>query len=182
VTSRVRVRPGHAADADAAAAVFLACWHRSYAHVLPARVRARYDEASARAMWRRIFAAADGVLVADVAGRGVCGVTRYGPDPDQGLDPAQGPDADQPAVGHIFSLYVHPDAQGLGLGRALLEAATERLRAAGHREATLWVFAANTGARGFYERLGWRPDGGTRVEEAYGEPELRLRRALTAAS
>lgn len=174
MTAPVRVRPGTPADADAAAGVFLACWHRSYADVLPPEVRARYDEAGARAMWRRIFATAEGVLVADVAGRGVCGVTRYGPDPDS--------DSGDATVGHVFSLYVHPDAQGLGLGRALLDTATERLRAAGFREATLWVFAANAGARGFYERLGWRPDGGTRVEEAYGEPELRLRRDLTAAS
>lgn len=166
----VRVRLGTPADAEAAGAVFLACWHESYADLLPAPVRARYDEAGAVALWRRILATApDGVLVADVPGAGPRGVTRFGADPD---------DAAGPRVGHVFSLYVHPDAQGLGLGKALLSAATDVLRTAGNAEATMWVFAGNAAARAFYGSQGWLPDGGTRVEEAYGEPELRLRRLL----
>jgi ribosomal protein S18 acetylase RimI-like enzyme len=57
--------------------------------------------------------------VAEVAGRGVLGVVRFGPDPDH------------PERGHVFSLYVAPDGQGLGLGRALLTAAGEALGARG---------------------------------------------------
>lgn len=170
MTARVQVRTGVAADAEAAGAVFLTCWQRSYATLLPADVRARYDQASAVALWRRVLAAApDGVLVADVAGQGVRAVTRYGADPDD------------PRRGHVFSLYVHPDAQGLGLGRTLLRAAADELRTAGHGTATLWVFARNEAARSFYAAQGWTPGGGTRVEEAYGEPEVRLRRSLTEA-
>jgi ribosomal protein S18 acetylase RimI-like enzyme len=166
----VRVRRGMADDAAAAGAVFLACWHRSYAQLLPGPVRARYDEASAMALWQGILAAApDGVLVADVPEQGVRGVARFGADPD-----------DQ-RHGHVFSLYVHPDAQGLGLGRTLLHAAAGELRAAGYATATLWVFAGNHDARAFYAAQGWTPEGGTRVEEAYGEPEVRLRRSLAEA-
>jgi GNAT superfamily N-acetyltransferase len=159
-----QVRPGSPPDADAVGEVFLACWHRSYAGLLPAPVRARYDGPGARALWRRILTAhPDGVLVADVPAAGPRGVVRFGPDPD---------DAGR---GHVFSLYVHPDAQGLGLGGALLRAAAARLGSAGHGVATLWVFTANAGARAFYRRHGWAPDGGTRVEPEYGEPEVRLR-------
>lgn len=133
-------------------------------------MRARYDETSAVALWRRVLAAApDGVLVADAAGHGVRGVVRYGADPDDARH------------GHVFSLYVHPDAQGLGLGGTLLHAATGKLRAAGFAKVTLWVFARNDAARAFYAAQGWTPDGGTLVEEAYGEPELRLRRSLAEA-
>ena len=64
------------------------------------------------------------------------------------------------------------------LGTRLLAAADDRFRRDGMDEATLWVFAANAAARGFYSRLGWQPDGGERVEPQYGEPELRLRRTL----
>ncbi|MFR9775788.1 N-acetyltransferase family protein [Micromonospora sp. MS34] len=163
----VRVRPAVPADAGTVGAVFLVCWHRSYANLLPAAVRARYDEAGAVSLWRRVLTAApDGVLVADVAGPGVRGVVRFGADPDE------------PRRGHVFSLYVHPEAQGLGLGRTLLHDAAEKLRAAGHATATLWVFAANDAARAFYAKQGWTPDGATRVEEAYGEPEVRLCRSL----
>ena len=51
----------------------------------------------------------------------------------------------------IDHLYVHPDAQGVGLGSALLDRAKER-RPNGLR---LWVFQRNTGARRFYERHGF---------------------------
>jgi GNAT superfamily N-acetyltransferase len=50
-------------------------------------------------------------------------------------------------LGH---LYVRPDAQGRGVGSALLEKAKER-RPAGF---DLWVFQQNEGARRFYERHG----------------------------
>jgi GNAT superfamily N-acetyltransferase len=170
VTAPALVRRAVTADADAAGAVFLACWHRSYADLLSPQVRARYDEASAVALWRRVLAAApNGVLVADVTGHGVRGVVRFGADPDDTRH------------GHVFSLYVHPDAQGLGLGGTLLHAASRELRVAGHGMATLWVFARNDAARRFYAAQGWTPNTGTRVEEAYGEPEVRLRRNLAEA-
>ncbi|TMD25492.1 MAG: GNAT family N-acetyltransferase, partial [Chloroflexi bacterium] len=43
--------------------------------------------------------------------------------------------------------------------------------------AILWVFAANDRARRFYERAGWRLDGGTRTWEASGAalPVVRYR-------
>lgn len=49
-------------------------------------------------------------------------------------------------------LYVHPNAQGHGLGTQLLDTARRR-RPDGFR---LWVFQKNAGARRFYERHGCR--------------------------
>ncbi|GAB3807465.1 GNAT family N-acetyltransferase [Micromonospora zhanjiangensis] len=168
MTGRITLRPGTPADADVVGRVFLACWHVSYADLLSPAALARYDEAGARALWRRVLTGhPDGTLVADLPGdAGVRGVVRFGPDPDD------------PDAGHVFSLYVHPDGQGLGLGGRLLGAAVDRLRAAGHDAATLWVFAANASARAFYARHGFTPDGTTRIEPEYAEPELRLRRPL----
>jgi ribosomal protein S18 acetylase RimI-like enzyme len=157
----VTVRSARVGDLDAVALVFLACWRTSYADLLPPDVREMYTLENAGQMWRR--APLDRTLVADVSDRGVLGVTRLGADPDE------------PTAGHVYSLYVHPDSQGLGLGRRLLSAAADRLRAEGFAEATLWVFADNEQARAFYAKQGWVPDGGTRVEAAYRLPELRLR-------
>jgi GNAT superfamily N-acetyltransferase len=104
--------------------------------------------------------------VADHAERAILGFGQIGGDPEA------------PERGHVHSIYVHPDARGLGVGRLLLGAAVDGLRTAGAGEATLWVFAANTSARAFYARMGWEPDGTERTEVACREPELRLRRRL----
>jgi GNAT superfamily N-acetyltransferase len=52
----------------------------------------------------------------------------------------------------LEQLYVHPEAQGKGLGAQLLEKAKE------HRPNGfgLWVFQQNEGARRFYDRHGFR--------------------------
>jgi GNAT superfamily N-acetyltransferase len=59
-------------------------------------------------------------------------------------------------VWQLRGMAVDPEVQGRGIGRALLEAAAGRLRAAGGRSA--WANGRDT-ALGFYERLGWRTVG-----------------------
>lgn len=163
------LRTADAGDVADIADLFLACWRTSYRGVLPARVIDMYGPASALELWQRSFA--DGpdrraVIVAVRPDLAIEGVISIGRDPDH------------PSDAHVFSLYVHPDAQGLGIGARLMSAARERFRADGLSRASLWVFQANAAGRAFYERLGWTADGGTRVEPEYGEPELRLTRSL----
>ena len=64
------------------------------------------------------------------------------------------------------------------MARALLEAATDRLVAAGLDDCRLWVMAANTAGRAFYAAQGWTADGATK-QVALGSStieELRYRR------
>jgi len=164
----VRLRAARPDDLDAVATLFLACWRVSYAGVLPDAVVALFDEAGARALWQRALESplpGSSGIVAE-GPDGVAGIIRLGTDPDE------------PVAGHVFSLYVDPAAQGLGIGGRLLREAMRQFHDAGRTEATLWVFAANAAARGFYARHGFLPDGGERVEPEFGEPELRLRRTI----
>jgi GNAT superfamily N-acetyltransferase len=63
-----------------------------------------------------------------------------------------------PQTGYVWALFVIDGAQGRGFGTALLEAAMERLRRAGHRQAFLWT-GEGTRAEGFYASRGWRAMG-----------------------
>ncbi len=63
----------------------------------------------------------------------------------------------------LDGLYVLPAWWSRGVGRALHDHVLERLRAAGSSECHLWVLEHNDRARRFYERLGWREDGTSRV-------------------
>lgn len=55
----------------------------------------------------------------------------------------------------IGPLYVHPDAQGQGFGRALMEAVLQQLVDAGVQQAELCVDVENTGAQALYHALGF---------------------------
>lgn len=60
--------------------------------------------------------------------------------------------------GYISMLAVLPEASGRGIGRALMDAAEVWARGRGYRVLTLETFGDNSGARAFYDRLGYRDE------------------------
>jgi mycothiol synthase len=62
--------------------------------------------------------------------------------------------AHQP-VGEVYVLAVHPDAHGIGLGRALLAAGLAHLFDRGCRLAVLYVDCSSTGALRLYQSVGF---------------------------
>jgi ribosomal protein S18 acetylase RimI-like enzyme len=76
----------------------------------------------------------------------------------------------------MFLLFVHPEYGGLGVGRVLLDAAHEALRAAGCREAFLYTHEQNERALAVYEAAGYRRDDIARESDFRGvhfrEPRL----------
>lgn len=57
--------------------------------------------------------------------------------------------------GHIYHAAVHPDYRRRGVGRALVHAAMEALKAEGIAKTMLVVFKANAGGNEFWESLGF---------------------------
>lgn len=144
--------------------VFLGCWRESYRGILSDQAIAAMTDDRAEALWRRVLASSEGaVLVAERDGE-VLGLTRY---------------AVAGTEGAVHSLYVAPRAHGGGIGKALLDAATDALRSSETTAAALWVFAANAPSIAFYTARGWSPDGTTRTQEEFGELEQRMRREWT---
>jgi GNAT superfamily N-acetyltransferase len=99
----------------------------------------------------------------------IVGLCQYGSTEDDDQDPDR--------VGEVHRLYVDPAYQGRSGGRLMLETASEVLYRDGKEAATHWVFEADRRARGFYEHLGWRPDGG-RQQQAF--PDIRYRLLLSS--
>ena len=73
--------------------------------------------------------------------------------------------------GSIWALLVAPGHEGKGIGRALLQAVCDALRAAGHHAATLRI-APGTPAERHYRAAGWS------VSETTDNGELILTRPL----
>ena len=71
-------------------------------------------------------------------------------------------------VGEVRALYLHPDWQGRGVGRALLDSLTTALGACGYRSAVLWTLRDLPPTRGFYESNGWAFDGTEATHDWHG--------------
>jgi ribosomal protein S18 acetylase RimI-like enzyme len=155
-------------DVDQLAAVFLDCWRISYAQVMPAPLVASMTWQKAHSLW------ADAVRR---PGQTILAATRDEP-PHAVLGfvgfQLQGEDR----AGYVSSLYVSPVLQGGGVGRLLLGAAEQELRASGARTARLWVFEENAPSRAFYVKQGWQPDGRRETLPEWGQPQLGMTKVL----
>ncbi|MEU5657005.1 GNAT family N-acetyltransferase [Streptomyces sp. NPDC047737] len=170
----VRVRTMALDDCAAVAEIRVRGWQTAYAGVIPQAYLDAMDAAQ-DAERRRAQLTAGGRtvhLVAEAPDATVTGWACHGPCRDQpGL----------PGRGELYAIYVHPSRTGRGTGRALLAEASTRASADGFGELALWVLKENAGARRFYEREGFLPDGAEEAFEAGGAlvPEVRYVRGLT---
>lgn len=171
----VTVRAAGVGDAEAIAAVHVAGWRRAFDGVVDADFLAGLDAGRRAVGWRRIISDAaprSTVLVAVRSGR-VAGFCSAGASRDADA-------AADGSVGEVYAIYADPAQLGTGVGRALMTAALEFLRAEGFERATLWTLERNVLGRAFYDRSGWAPDG-VRQDERVGPdvlPEVRYAREL----
>ncbi|MBG0817136.1 N-acetyltransferase [Planomonospora sp. ID82291] len=150
------VRPGAPGDVGAVEHVRVTTWKSAYRGIMPDDYldALAVEPDAVSGMEAGLAAALDEgrvPLLVGEAGGGVAGFANFGRCHDEEI-----------GGGEVFALYVLPESQSGGLGRALLTAAVERLRADGHEEAGLWVASGNTRARRFYECFGFVPSGRTK--------------------
>ena len=80
------------------------------------------------------------------------------------------------ASGRVYSLAVHPDARGRGVGRKLLQGLIGRLQRRGVRRVSLEVESTNQAAVALYESLGFKGD--EPLADYYGPGKLGRRMRL----
>ena len=173
----LRIRQAGPADAGPVAEVQARTWRTAYLGMLPHEVLVGFGAAQGSAFWQRVLERADGgdaVLVAELD-REVVGFVSSGPIRER----IPGYSAE------FYALYVLPEAQGCGIGTALIAQAARALVRRRWLGATVWVLEDNQLGRRFYEGLGGLPLGvakslayrGTSYpsvrEVAYGWPDLR---------
>ena len=161
-----RIRRAIPTDSVAIGRVHVETWQATYAGLLPDAMLVRMSQARQAAGWSRAIADPKerrGIFVADDADMGVVGFGSCGPV----RDAPDGLNGTEQRVGEVYTLYVEPDFQNLGLGRRLLDAMFRQLRADGCDTAVLWMLARNP-TRFFYEGLGGDP-AGSRIDRMGGE-------------
>lgn len=146
------IRRARRGDAAAIGRIHVETWQAAYAGLLPDSMLAGMSDVRQSSWWARALedpAEARGIFVAEDPERGVVGFGSCGPM----RDPPEGLDGTEVRVGEVYTLYVEPDFQNLGLGRRLLDAMFRQLRSQRFDTAALWMLADNP-TRFFYEGLG----------------------------
>jgi len=144
-SGEVRIRRSRREDSEALAALNNAVWNDDNSPQLRIWTAEEFER----------FHPEGGELVAELDGR-LCGFV--------GMRPPTRMDSNR----HVreLAIAVHPDAQGRGVGRLLLDAACRRAAEEGVRKLSLRVMSTNPGAISFYERCGFQVQGRL-VEEFY---------------
>jgi ribosomal protein S18 acetylase RimI-like enzyme len=167
------LRAAQPQDVLSLASLHAASWRTAYRGIFPDPYLDAVSTEERRPKWERELADAESrVFVMDQAGT-MLGLLAIGParDPD---------DLGHPEVWSVYNLHVAPDHRSGGLGRQLMAQAIDVAASHGAAVLTLWVLAANQGARRFYERCGYALDGRTRAESFGGAmvDEVRYRGRL----
>ena len=147
----LRFGPARIKDAAAIARIHVTAWRATYAGMLPDAYLVQMSARQLQQHWRQVLSQHDRqervvVAAAEVNGqRKVVGFGSCGPSRFQSL----------PYAGEVYTLYLLPDWQGLGLGRPLLQSLFAALLRSDCAGAVIWVLSANP-SRYFYEALGGR--------------------------
>ena len=170
----LQIRAPVVEDADDLGRVHVRAWQGAYRNgLMPDEYLDGLSIEERASMWREWLSATPRArsarLVAEIGSGTVEGFAMIGPADDE-----------NPDEGELYAINVEPDYWGTGIGRALLQAATEALSASQYKTAVLWVHPGNERARAFYEREGWQPDGIDREQEVLGVnvPETRYSKSV----
>lgn len=130
-------------DADGKGYVHWKSWQETYRGLIPEAHLARQTLERCRDAAHRW---PENTLVAELGGK-IVGFACHGLCRDEDLS----------GCGEVIAIYILKEVQGLGIGRALMEAALERLSA--YHTISVWVLKENRQAIGFYEHFGFQFDG-----------------------
>lgn len=150
------IRPMTPDDADARGYVHWKSWQETYPGLMPEEALTSRSLHSRQELARRF---PENTFVAELDGK-IVGFSCY--------HPYYGTDLSD--CGEVQAIYILRQAQGLGIGRRLMDAALQALSE--FDTIVLWVLKGNERAIGFYEHYGFRFDGTEKVESV--GTELRM--------
>jgi GNAT superfamily N-acetyltransferase len=165
------IRTALAEDVGEIARLHVSVWQAAYRGQVPDSYLDGLEPSQRVVMWSRVIQEPTALVLVAVESATIVGFCSSLPSRD--------PDASS-SVAEISALYVDAARWRSGHGTQLLEAAIESARTRRFREMTLWVLAASSSARAFYEACGFSADPLTKTEQRPGFTllETRYRRTI----
>lgn len=165
------IRPATSDDSLGLARVHVAAWRSTYAEIVPRSFLERVTESSREKQLRSALEARRECTAVWEDGA-IRGFVTYGACRDADEDPH---------LGEIWGIYVHPARWRHGIGTALMTHSLQELRCAGCKSAVIWVLDENVQACRFYERLGFMRDGRRKeIDLDYPLQAVRYARSMAA--
>ena len=159
----IDVRAAVPDEADAIADINVRSWRQTYRGIIPDAYLAALDQTAIATRVRDATLRQSATIL--VAGRpDVCGFSWLSRSRD---DDATGETAE------IVAIYVDPDFERRGIGRALVLASCDAARSQGFTHVSLWVVEQNVRARAFYDALGFVADDTMKITNQWGGTPIR---------
>ena len=123
---------------------YVDAWRNSYAGTIPDHILIGMNTVNLMTTFSRILKEKSKILlVAEDEKSGIIGMGSAGKNRIRNSD----------YIGEVYTLYVHPDHQNIGVGKALLSMLFSELTKCKICSALIWVLAVNP-SRFFYESMG----------------------------
>ena len=160
---RLLLRKANTSDARGIAKVRVLTWQSTYSGLIPDSYLQNLDiEQSTKNWTKRLESSFQNTqtIVAEMVGV-IVGFISVG----------QSRDSDASEHGELYTIYVEPSHQGLGVGSKLIQEGIQFLKSKSFQKATLWVFDRNANAIKYYESHEWKPTGNSKLDKL-GDFEL----------
>jgi ribosomal protein S18 acetylase RimI-like enzyme len=141
------VRRATVDDAEAIERIRVETWRATYRGLLPDGLIDQLQPNVERRRERLRSRSPSELNLVAVEGSDVVGYAFAGPERSHDSD----------YKGEVYAIYVLPDAQGRGHGRALIRECARELTGRGMTSLLIWVLRENQIGRGFYDSLGGMP-------------------------
>jgi len=154
MTPTPQIRLARVEDARPLAACHVACWREAYTGIVPAeRLAELTTDLDVRTQrWLDILQSGPRPTWLATAATRVLGFACFGPARDD----------DMTHLLELYALYVRASEHGSGPADRLVQPAI------GAAPAFPWVAAANPRAVSYYERIGFKADGGAKIDHSLG--------------
>ena len=161
------IRTATLEDVKDIATIHVKAWQAAYKGLIPQSYLDNLSITKRDRAWQNILTSAKTHTIVQEINGLVVGFANFGNTRDR--------DRDSTVTGEITSIYLNPEHWRKGLGTALFEFILRDMKNRGFTQITLWVLDRNQSACSFYEKMGFKPDGATKIDirENFELRELR---------
>lgn len=150
------IRTATPKDIKDIATIHVTAWQVAYKGLIPQSYLDKLSIPKREQAWSNILTNSNTYTIVHEINGAVVGFANFGHTRDK--------DKNKNVTGEITSIYLNPRYWRKGLGTQLFEVILEEMKNQEFTEVTLWVLDTNQTACNFYQKMGLKPDGSTKLD------------------